>query len=113
MLNQILCPVDREHLCSPKPELTTQKMFLLRSLGDGCPVLMLLSPVLMDRAALLYAATDGPANQQAARLAMPLHNRVTLMESRDSSSLRNFKTYLMFVKIKWTSSTYRTVFCQV
>lgn len=62
MLTQILCPVDREHLCSSKPELTTQEKFLLTSLEDGCPALVLLSPRLVDRAALLYMAADGAAN---------------------------------------------------
>lgn len=72
VLTQILCPVDRKHLCSPKPKLTTGEMFLLMSLGDGCLALVLLSPVLVDRAALLNMAADSTANQQAAQLAVLL-----------------------------------------
>lgn len=50
MLTQILCPVDGERRCSLKPELTTQEWFLLTSLRGGCLALVLLSPVLVDRA---------------------------------------------------------------
>lgn len=49
-------------------------MFLLMSLGDGCLPLLLLSPVVVDRAALLSMASDSTAKQQAAQLAMLLRN---------------------------------------
>lgn len=58
-----------------KSELTTQEIFALMSLGDGCPALLLLSSILLAQIGLLYMAADSAANQQAAPLVLVLCNK--------------------------------------